>query len=285
MSIDFVYEDEMQLSSQSYEKPFQKIIQKTLDVLHIEDDVELSCIIVDDAKIHEINRDYRHIDRSTDVISFALEDNEQFYVEGMPRTLGDIFISYEHACRQAQEYGHSLEREMCFLMTHGLLHLLGYDHMSEEEEKEMTALQKKILDELGMERVTIDYQKLVDEAFVAAKQAYVPYSHFPVGACLLLKNGQLIHGTNIENAAYGSTMCAERNAVYQAYCQGYRKEDIEALAIVGDCSPLISPCGACRQVLAELLEKQTPIILGDKDHYEVTCIEELLPRAFTGESL
>ncbi len=131
----------------------------------------------------------------------------------------------------------------------------------------------------------MDYQKLVDEAFLATNNAYVPYSHFKVGACVLLKNGKLIHGTNIENAAYGSTMCAERNAIFQAYCQGYRKDDIEALAIVGDCSPLISPCGACRQVLAELLDPLTPIVLGSKEFYEVTNMQELLPKAFIGESL
>ena len=101
----------------------------------------------------------------------------------------------------------------------------------------------------------------------------------------MLKNGQRIYGANIENAAYGSTMCAERNAIFQAYCQGYRQDDIEALAIVGDCTPLISPCGACRQVLAELMNPLTPIILGNKDYYEVTNMQTLLPRAFTGESL
>ncbi|MEG0593444.1 MAG: cytidine deaminase [Coprobacillus sp.] len=131
----------------------------------------------------------------------------------------------------------------------------------------------------------MDYQKLVDEAFEATKHAYVPYSNFKVGACVLTKDGRYIRGTNIENAAYGSTMCAERNAIYQAYCQGYRKEDIVGLAIVGDCTPLISPCGACRQVLAELLDPLTPIVLGCKEYYEVTDMQELLPRAFTGENL
>lgn len=131
----------------------------------------------------------------------------------------------------------------------------------------------------------MDYQQLVNEAFKATNHAYVPYSHFKVGACILVKDGTLIHGTNIENAAYGSTMCAERNAIYQAYCKGYRKEDIEALAIVGDCTPLISPCGACRQVLAELLDPSTPVVLGCKEFYEVTNMQELLPRAFTGDNL
>lgn len=131
----------------------------------------------------------------------------------------------------------------------------------------------------------MDYQKLVDHAFKASEYSYSPYSSFKVGACLLLKNGEMIYGTNIENAAYGSTMCAERNAVYQAYCRGYTKDDIEALAIVADCSPLVSPCGACRQVLSELLYSHTPIILGCKDYYEVTDMEALMPRMFIGESL
>lgn len=131
----------------------------------------------------------------------------------------------------------------------------------------------------------MDYEKLIEEAFKASENAYAPYSHFKVGACLLLKNGQMIHGCNIENAAYGSTMCAERNAIFQAYCLGYRQDDIEALSIVGDCDPLISPCGACRQVLSELMNPKTPIILASKERYEVTNMQELLPRMFIGESL
>jgi len=131
----------------------------------------------------------------------------------------------------------------------------------------------------------IDYQKLVDEAFIASQKAYAPYSHYHVGACVLLKDGKMLHGTNIENAAYGSSMCAERNAIYQAYCLGYHKEDIVALAIVNEKEPLVSPCGACRQVLAELLNSETPIILGCQEYYEVTNIRELLPYAFTGENL
>ena len=121
----------------------------------------------------------------------------------------------------------------------------------------------------------MDYQYLVDEAFKARENAYAPYSHFLVGACCELNDGKMIYGANIENAAYGSTMCAERNAVFQAYCQGYRKEDIKALAIVGDGPTLISPCGSCRQVLSELLKSDTPIVLGARDHYEVTNIYEL----------
>lgn len=152
MNIDFVFDNEVENFENNYEQDFTSIIEQALKTLGIEDDVEVSCVLVDDERIHEINREYRHIDRSTDVISFAMEDNDQFYVEGMPRTLGDIFISIDHAKKQAEEYGHSLRREMCFLFTHGILHLLGYDHMTDEQEKEMFGLQDQILGALSIER-------------------------------------------------------------------------------------------------------------------------------------
>lgn len=152
MNIDFVFDNEVENFENNYEQDFTAIIEQALKTLGIEDDVEVSCVLVDDERIHEINREYRHIDRSTDVINFAMEDNDQFYVEGMPRTLGDIFISVDHAKKQAEEYGHSLRREMCFLFTHGILHLLGYDHMTDEQEKEMFGLQDQILGALSIER-------------------------------------------------------------------------------------------------------------------------------------
>jgi metalloprotein, YbeY/UPF0054 family len=150
--IDFMYTSEVNNFQEDYENDFMKIIETTLDDLKIDDDIEMSCVLVDDERIHEINREYRQIDRATDVISFALEDNDQFYVDGMPRNIGDIFISVDHAKSQAEEYEHSLRREMCFLFTHGLLHLLGYDHMNEEDEKVMFSKQKEILSFLHIER-------------------------------------------------------------------------------------------------------------------------------------
>jgi len=128
-----------------------------------------------------------------------------------------------------------------------------------------------------------DWQFLVDAAYKAQENAYAPYSNFRVGAAVLTTDGTIVPGCNIENAAYGSTMCAERTAVFAAYARGYRKEDIEALAIVGDGSTLIAPCGACRQVFSELLDSQTPIVLGGRDRYEVTNMAELLPRVFVLE--
>lgn len=129
-----------------YEGLFTEIIETATKLLKIEDDLELSCIIVDDTEIHRINKEYRQIDRPTDVISFAYEDDETFEIEGMPRQLGDIFISIDKAHSQADEYGHSFKREFCFLFTHGLLHLLGYDHVNSQEEEEMMfGLQEVIL--------------------------------------------------------------------------------------------------------------------------------------------
>ena len=152
MEIDFALINEVENFKDDYTNDYLAIIKETAKQLEIEEDLELSCILVDDPKIHEINQEYRKIDRATDVISFALEDNDQFYAPGMPRSIGDIFISVDHAKMQAQEYGHDLRREMCFLFTHGLLHLLGFDHMNEDDEAKMVAMQKSILDALAIGR-------------------------------------------------------------------------------------------------------------------------------------
>lgn len=114
-------------------------------------DASFSVIIVDNAKIHEINKQYRGIDRPTDVISFALEEDENYEVK--MRLLGDIYISIDKVYEQAKEYNHSVKRELFFLVTHGFLHLLGYDHMEKDEEEEMFSLQEKILDSYGVKRV------------------------------------------------------------------------------------------------------------------------------------
>lgn len=113
-------------------------------------DVEFNIIFVSSEKIHEINREYRNVDRVTDVISFALEDNETIKFEH--RVLGDIYICVSRAHEQAIEYGHSFLRELCFLSIHGLLHLLGYDHMEKEEEEIMFKKQEDILNEFGIRR-------------------------------------------------------------------------------------------------------------------------------------
>ncbi|AIE60785.1 rRNA maturation RNase YbeY [Bacillus methanolicus] len=122
----------------------------------LEEDCELSVTFVSNERIQEINREYRDKDRPTDVISFAMEELGEGEVElvgaDMPRVLGDIIISVPKAREQAEEYGHSFMRELGFLSVHGFLHLLGYDHETDEQEKEMFSRQRKILDEFGLGR-------------------------------------------------------------------------------------------------------------------------------------
>jgi probable rRNA maturation factor len=121
---------------------------------------EVSLLIVDNATIQQYNADYRGMDKATDVLSFAIQEEHQEDLdivyddedEQIPNLYGDIIISAERAVEQANDYGHSLLRELCFLYVHGFLHLLGYDHMNEDEEKEMLAKQQTILERAGIVR-------------------------------------------------------------------------------------------------------------------------------------
>ena len=115
--------------------------------------IDVTAISLDTSneEIHKINKEYRKVDRVTDVISFALEDNKDIEYKDF-RLLGDIYIAIDVAYEQAIEYNHSREREVCFLATHGLLHLLGYDHMTEEEEKEMFGKQEELLNAYDIKR-------------------------------------------------------------------------------------------------------------------------------------
>lgn len=124
-----------------------KYVVKELDI----ENAVFNIIFIDNKEIREINREYRNVDRETDVISFALEDNMDVVYDDF-RLLGDIYISYEKAIEQAELYNHSVKREVFFLATHGILHLLGYDHMEEEDEKVMFGKQNELLDGYGITR-------------------------------------------------------------------------------------------------------------------------------------
>ena len=128
----------------------RKVVKHTLNKMEAEKS-EVNIIYVGLEEIHEINKTYRNVDRPTDVISFALEDTEDVTVYE-ERVLGDIYICLDKVHEQAKEYGHTEIREMAFLIVHGLLHLLGYDHMIKEEEKIMFGLQEEILNEMGITR-------------------------------------------------------------------------------------------------------------------------------------
>ncbi|KGR74534.1 rRNA maturation RNase YbeY [Ureibacillus sinduriensis] len=154
LNIDFL--DETNEVNDQHIELVEKLLQHAANHLAIEDGSEVSITFVTNEKIHEINRDYRDKDQPTDVISFALEEMGEGEVEivgeGIPRILGDIIISTDRTKEQAAEFGHSFERELGFLAVHGFLHLLGFDHMTEDDEKIMFGKQDEILSSFGLGR-------------------------------------------------------------------------------------------------------------------------------------
>ena len=129
-------------------------------------------------------------------------------------------------------------------------------------------------------------EQLIELAVEARSLSYSPYSHFAVGAALLCKDGSVYVGSNVENASYPLSMCAERNALYSAFMDGKRKEDFVAMAVVGDTDSPITPCGACRQVISELFPMNAPIYMANlRGDVKETTIAELLPFAFDGSDL
>ena len=128
----------------------EKYINFVIEKLELKEAI-FNIIFLRNEKIHEINKEYRHTDRVTDAISFALEDNQDVVYDSF-RLLGDIYIAIDVAYDQAVEYNHSREREVCFLATHGLLHLLGFDHMTVEEEKIMFSKQEELLNDFEIKR-------------------------------------------------------------------------------------------------------------------------------------
>ena len=127
---------------------------------------------------------------------------------------------------------------------------------------------------------------LITKSIEATKLSYSPYSNFKVGAAILMKDGNIVMGANIENASYGLTMCAERNTVFKAMLDGYKKEDMVAMALCADADEVPYPCGACRQVLSELFPLDAPIYIHNtRGKILETNVKELLPYIFNKENL
>lgn len=145
--IEFFNEYGKEIEEMDIMKDFINYCVKKLNL----QEVAFNVIIINNDDIHEINKKYRNVDRATDVITFALEDDKQIETP-LVRVLGDVYISYDKVISQAKEYGHSKQRELCFLAVHGLLHLLGYDHMNEEDEKKMFKKQKELLNSYGIKK-------------------------------------------------------------------------------------------------------------------------------------
>lgn len=159
IQIDILNEQNERIITENEMKLIQKVIEKAAELEGI-DEGEVAVTLTDDQQIHELNRLYRDVDRPTDVLSFAMnetgdDDLDIIYDEDeeeIPDMLGDIIISIPRAIEQAKEYGHSFERELGFLAVHGFLHLIGYDHSTEEEEKQMFSKQELVLESLELLR-------------------------------------------------------------------------------------------------------------------------------------
>lgn len=252
----------------------------------------ISVRLCDDDEIARINALNRGIDRSTDVLSFptvsypagltarsctALLRRE--YDDDLDACfLGDIVISVPHMKMQAHKYGHSEDREASFLLVHGICHLMGYDHIEEEDRAKMRAMEEKVLSAVNATRESSFSEsdiELVRKAVDAMRFSYSPYSRFPVGAALHCTDGRVFTGCNIENVSFGMTNCAERTAVFKAVSEGAREFDVIAIAAYGQ-TPW--PCGACRQVLAEF-SPDIRILLAHDNVILEKQLSELLPHS------
>lgn len=253
--------------------------------------VAYACLfLTDDDGIRAINLQTRHIDQPTDVLSFpslsyppgrTVRDVEDLLLcEWDPQEdacfLGDVVISLPQAQRQALAYEHHLERELCYLLVHGLFHLFGYDHLKEEDKAMMRAKEEAALAMAGQSLA--DDESLLDQARRAMQEAYAPYSQYRVGACLLTQDGRTFTGCNVENASYGLTNCGERTAVFKAVSEGATAFTTLAIA-AQDYPPW--PCGACRQVLSEFASDLRILITWGEGEVEETTLKALLPHSFS----
>ena len=218
--------------------------------------------ICDDDAIHEINREYRGVDRATDVLSFPTVN----YPAGKTAGQCDKLLARE------------LDDEVDACM-------LG-DHIEDEDKKKMRAMEEKILSAIGMTRdgemqTDVSDETLLEMARQAMLRSYSPYSGYPVGAALLCADGRVFQGCNIENASFGLTNCAERTAMFKAVSEGAR--EFTAIAIASrDAAPW--PCGACRQVLNEFAPN-IRVLVTWQGGTESATLPELLPHGFGPQQL
>ena len=253
--------------------------------------------VVDDGAIRAVNVAARGVDRPTDVLSFpavnwhggtARDDKARLRREYDPETglcfLGDIIISIDRAKEQAAEYGHSLARELGYLTAHAMLHLCGYDHMTDEDKAKMRAMEDKVMADVSLPREggCLTDEALFERASAMLDMAYAPYSHFRVGACILTEDGRVFTGCNIENASLGATICAERTAAVKAVSEGATK--FVAVAIAGE-REAAWPCGICRQFLREFGPTMRVIVGRKGGPLSTATLDELLPHSFGPEDL
>ena len=273
------------------------LMQAAADRCPVSEGIRVPCAVsvrlCGDDEIAAVNASARGINRPTDVLSFPTVCYPEGKTAGQCETLlrreyddelgacflGDLVISVPRLRDQAAEYGHSERREAAYLLVHGLCHLMGYDHISKEDQIRMRTMEETILTSVSALRspsVSEADQVLLSAAREAMKNSYSPYSHFPVGAALRTEDGRIFTGCNIENISFGLTNCAERTAVFKAVSEGARVFD--AIAIAANSTPW--PCGACRQVLQEFAPGLR-VLMTWEDQVIEKNLSELLPGHIT----
>lgn len=281
-----------------------KLIQLGADSALEAEGVLLPCAIgvhmVTKQEIKALNQQYRNINKSTDVLSFPMVNyprgktakqtpkalSRNFDDELKAIMLGDLFLCVDHIESQAKEFGHSFAREAAYLCVHGVFHLLGYDHMKEDEKKEMRMMEEKALGLMGQGRENpespVSDEQLLALARQAMEKSYAPYSGYPVGASLLSTDGRVFLGCNVENASFGLSNCGERTAVFKAISEGCT--EFEAIAIASKKSAPW-PCGACRQVLNEFAPNIRVLVTWGEGEVAQSTLKELLPHGFGPKDL
>lgn len=249
----------------------------------------ISLTLTDEAGIQRVNHQWRGLNRPTDVLSFpSVRLLPGSFSRGVPAVLhevwdsdagafflGDILICVPQAMRQAVQFHHTPQRELSYLFVHGILHLLGYDHLTKEDQAVMRKQEEAALNSAPVE--TISDSELLGLARAAREFAHTPYSNYRVGAALLADDGTVFTGCNIENASYGLTNCAERTAVFKAVSEG--KTNFSAIAIAAD-QTAPWPCGACRQVMSEFAPNLRVLITWADGKTDSSTLDQLLPHGF-----
>ena len=294
--------DENRLAPEGFWAFAEKVAASALETEGIEN-AYASIMLVTGGEIRRLNRETRGVDAETDVLSFpsvaypagktaknARKRLSRAYDPARGQIfLGDIALNLSRAREQAAEFGHSVEREMGYLTAHALFHLMGYDHMTDEDRKIMREMEKRAMDRLRLYRNPSEKENSMTDsqlrslAIEALALSYSPYSRFRVGACLLSDDGRVFQGANFENASYGAAICAERCAVSNAIAHGARR--FTKVAIACD-RGFAWPCGICRQVLNEFKAGDMVVMTGSPaGDWKQLPLSALLPESFGPEDL
>ncbi len=287
----------------SYQEMLHKITFSIFNHLHLtQQEYEIALVFTDLAKQKAISKEFAQKETACDVLSFSTTKHQADILGEQAIDLGDIMLCLPKAVVQATKYGHSLLREVGFLYSHGLLHLLGYDHKSAHTLKEMLDIQ-----EVGLKSVNLSprestmqpeqqkvqvasedatqYKKYFLTLQRLSKLAYCPYSNFRVSALIIGVRNQItftIKGVNVENVSSGATICAERTALSQMPPKKIKKQFVTAILIYADTEAYIRPCGICRQTMSEMLAPNCQVVMFNKQgQFNTQTVAALLPFSFT----